>query len=284
MGLPTSGSPLFPKSGAETSTRVMTGVVGGVLLLALLSIGGFGVTFVAAVLGSLMCYELCNALYTLPDKKEKTIALVGLAGVTVVANMLFPKSMLECLVLSFMGLFMYYLSIADRHAESLRQHFDEFVYTILALVYVVTFIAYLPLIRAGGNGFKWLLLFLFIVWAGDTGAYFVGRKYGKTKLYPLISPGKSVEGAGGGLASSVAIAILFKLVAFHDLGLLGAIVTALVVGVISQIGDLCESFFKRAYHIKDSGTILPGHGGILDRFDGVLFSLPVMYFCVKVFG
>jgi phosphatidate cytidylyltransferase len=140
------------------------------------------------------------------------------------------------------------------------------------------------MIRDGSNGIRWLMLFLLIVWAGDTGAYFVGRKYGKRKLYPLISPGKSLEGAGGGLAASLLIALIFKLAAFHALGWLGAVVTPILVGVVSQLGDLCESFLKRANRIKDSSHILPGHGGILDRFDGVLFSLPVMYFCVKVFA
>ena len=93
-----------------------------------------------------------------------------------------------------------------------------------------------------------------------------------------------VEGAAGGLGASVVIALFFKLLAFPTLGFFGAIATALFVGVVAQIGDLAESFFKRAYKIKDSIHILPGHGGIPDRFDGVVYSLPVMYFCVKVFS
>ncbi|MBI3544142.1 MAG: phosphatidate cytidylyltransferase [Deltaproteobacteria bacterium] len=269
----------------ETSTRVMTGVVGGAILLALFLIGGhLGVSFASAILGGLMCWELSNVFYGMSDRKEKLTALVGLSWLTIFVNMLIPKSMLECLVVSFMGMFTYYLAVADRHSSELRRHFDELVFTVFALVYVVTFVAFLPLIRDGANGIRWLLLFLFIVWAGDTGAYFVGRKWGKNKLYPLISPGKSLEGSGGGLAASLLVTIVFKLVAFGSLSWLGAVITAVMVGVISQIGDLCESFFKRAYKIKDSSKILPGHGGILDRFDGVLFSLPVMYFCVKLFS
>ncbi len=271
--------------GKETRTRVITGVVGGGFMLALFLIGGhLGVSFASAILGGLMCWELSNAFYSLSDHREKLIALVGISWLTIFANMLFPKSMLECLIVSFMGLFTYFLAVAERHPNDLRKHFDELVFTVFVLVYVVTFVAFLPLIRDGANGIKWLLLFLFIVWAGDTGAYFVGRKWGKTKLYPLISPGKSVEGAGGGLLSSIALTLIFKLVAFSALSWFGAVATALVVGVSSQIGDLCESFFKRAYKIKDSSKILPGHGGILDRFDGVLFSLPIMYFCVKIFS
>ena len=269
----------------ETMTRVKTGVIGAAILITLLLAGGqLGASFAAAILGGLMCWELCSPFYTLSDRQEKLTALIGMSWLVIFVNMLFPKTMLEGLIFSFMGLFMYYLAAAERHAQELKRHFDEFVYTVFALVYVVTFIAFLPLIRDGLNGVRWLFLFLFICWAGDTGAYFAGRKWGKTKLAPLISPGKTVEGAGGGLAASISVAIIFKLVVFPNLGWMGALGTAVAVGSIAQIGDLCESFFKRAYKIKDSSKILPGHGGILDRFDGVLFSLPVMYLCVKVFG
>lgn len=269
----------------ETSTRFATGILGGLVLLLLITVGGhIGISFVTAVLSGLMCWELSNVFYEMSDRNEKTKALIGLSWLTIFVNMFFPRAMLECLVVSFMGLFTYYLAVADRHAENLKRHFDEFAFTVFALIYVVVFVAFLPLIRDGSNGVRWLLLFLFIVWSGDTGAYFVGRKWGRRKLYPLISPGKSLEGAIGGLASSVGITILFKLVAFSGLGWFSGIMTAVFVGVVSQIGDLCESFFKRAYRIKDSSKILPGHGGILDRFDGIIFSLPIMYFCVKVFS
>lgn len=270
---------------SETKTRVITGLSGAVGLVLLIVLGGhFGVSLVAAVTGTVMCWELAQVFFTMPDKKEKTIALLGISWLFIFINMLFPKAQLECLVAGFIGLFAYYLATAERHVEDLKRHFDELILTTFALVYIVTFIAFFPLIRDGLNGARWVLVFLIIVWCGDTGAYFVGRKYGKTKLYPLISPGKSVEGAVGGLASSLVASLLFKLLFFKNMGWLAAVMTPLFVGAVAQVGDLCESFFKRAYKIKDSSQILPGHGGMLDRFDGVVFSLPVMYFCVKVFG
>jgi phosphatidate cytidylyltransferase len=254
------------------------------MLFLIIGGGHPGVSLVAAVIAGLMCWELAQVFYTLPDKKEKTIALVGTSWLFMFVNMLFPKTMLECVIASFVGMFMYYLATADRHAETLKRHFDELVGTIFALVYVVLFSSFLPLIRDGLNGVRWVLLFLIIVWAGDTGAYFIGRKYGKKRLYPLISPKKSIEGALGGLATSVAAALIFKIAAFPNLGWFPAMATAILVGIFSQIGDLCESFFKRGFGIKDSSLLLPGHGGVLDRFDGVLFGLPIMYFCVKVFS
>lgn len=121
------------------------------------------------------------------------------------------------------------------------------------------------------------LLGLFaMVFAGDTGAYFAGRSFGRHKLYELISPKKTVEGAIGGLAASILAGWLtsqwlLPMPASHGL-LLGA-----ACGTVGQIGDLVESLFKRATHTKDSGTLLPGHGGLLDRLDGVLFAAPVLH-------
>ena len=134
----------------ETRTRVITGVLGGVFLLALLVQGGaMGVNFATAVLGGLMCWELSNVFFTMPDRREKLIALVGLAWLTTFVGSLFPKSMLECLIASFMGLFTYYLAVAERHPESLRKHFDELVFSTFVLVYVITFITFLPLSSRG---------------------------------------------------------------------------------------------------------------------------------------
>jgi phosphatidate cytidylyltransferase len=129
-----------------------------------------------------------------------------------------------------------------------------------------------------------MLLFLITVWAGDTGAYSLGSRYGKRKLYPVISPKKTVEGAIGGIGSGFVIALIYKLLLFRSLSWGGAIFIPVLIGAVSQVGDLCESFFKRAFDRKDSGSILPGHGGFLDRFDGVVFSLPIMYGCMRIFG
>lgn len=270
---------------SETSRRVRTAVPGAILFVTLITVGGtIGTTLCTAVLAGFMCYELSRVIYSLSDRKEKISALMGTAWLILFLNMVLPKAMLEALVLGFIGMFTYYLAIADRHAKDLRKHFEELVYTTFVLLYVVIFIAFLPLIRQSPNGLKWTLVFFLIVWAGDIGAYFVGRKYGKIKLYPIISPGKTLQGAAGGLGASVVICFLFKLLFFRALPWSGVFIIPIVVGVFSQIGDLCESLLKRAYDLKDSGKILPGHGGMLDRFDGVLFSLPLMYFCVRLFS
>ncbi|MBI3534130.1 MAG: phosphatidate cytidylyltransferase [Deltaproteobacteria bacterium] len=110
------------------------------------------------------------------------------------------------------------------------------------------------------------------------------HKYGKRRLWPKISPNKTIEGALAGLGSGIILAIFYKFIFFRDMSYFSVFFTPLLVGALAQMGDLCESFFKRAYQKKDSGEILPGHGGFLDRFDGVIFSAPLMYACIRLFS
>ncbi len=130
------------------------------------------------------------------------------------------------------------------------------------------------------NGHQWLLLALFLVWAADTGAYFAGRKFGgkvfSRKLAPRISPNKTIEGLLGGMALALAVAIAGALLigaGVEQLPAIGAVALATVL--FSVVGDLFESLLKRHVGVKDSGNLIPGHGGVLDRLDGVLAALPV---------
>lgn len=131
------------------------------------------------------------------------------------------------------------------------------------------------------RGLTWVLVVVLSTWIGDTAAYLVGSRIGRHKLVPRLSPHKTVEGALGGLAGSAAIAAT----AWTGLGLgawwLGAVV-GLILGVVGQLGDLAESFLKRQAGVKDSGTLIPGHGGVLDRIDALLFAFPAGYLLAAV--
>ncbi|MFC3040328.1 phosphatidate cytidylyltransferase [Virgibacillus xinjiangensis] len=154
--------------------------------------------------------------------------------------------------------------------------FDDTGFILLSVLYVGT--GFLYLIKTQDAGLDYLLFALFIIWATDTGAYLFGKKFGKKKLWPQISPNKTVEGALGGVLLACFIAAIFQLVhpfSFPMMVVIGATVLASIFG---QIGDLVESAFKRHYGVKDSGKLLPGHGGILDRFDSLLFVLPLLHF------
>jgi len=127
------------------------------------------------------------------------------------------------------------------------------------------------------NGHRWLLTALGVVWAADTGAYFVGRKFGRHKLSPRVSPNKTIEGLAGGVIAGVLVGVAAAYFLAHALPsqLPAVALVALVAVLFSVIGDLFESLLKRHAGTKDSGNLIPGHGGILDRIDGVLAALPV---------
>ena len=150
--------------------------------------------------------------------------------------------------------------------------------TIFGIVYVSFLMSYLGVIRASGDNGRELIFFvLLITWMGDTTAYYGGKGFGKHKLAPAISPKKTVEGAIIGLIGSIVGAIIAKSW-FLDISILNAIAAGILIGVFGQFGDLSESIIKRNLQVKDSGGIIPGHGGILDRVDSLLFSAPVFYY------
>ena len=150
--------------------------------------------------------------------------------------------------------------------------------TIFGILYVSLLMSYMGIIRnSGDNGRELIFFVLLVTWIGDTTAYYGGKGFGKHKLAPLISPKKTVEGAIIGLMGSIVGAIIAKLW-FLDIGISNAVIAGILIGVSGQFGDLSESIIKRNLQVKDSGGIIPGHGGILDRVDSLLFSAPVFYY------
>ena len=127
------------------------------------------------------------------------------------------------------------------------------------------------------NGRLWIFFLLVVSFVNDTGAFYFGRLFGKHKLYEAISPGKTWEGAVGGLVCTVIAALWFlQILRLHPINI-GMVALIVFLSFASQLGDLAESMLKRNHGVKDSGGILPGHGGLLDRIDGLLFSIPVLY-------
>jgi len=156
---------------------------------------------------------------------------------------------------------------------------------MIAVVWAVTpwfFLLDLLVEREHFSG--WLLFLLAVVWMGDTGGYFGGRFFGKNKLAPHISPKKTVEGAVVGLvASGIGGCGMAQIVEITDLSVPFIVLLSAILGAVGQMGDLVESLVKRYVGVKDSGTLLPGHGGFLDRVDGVLFAAPVLWVALKIY-
>jgi phosphatidate cytidylyltransferase len=149
---------------------------------------------------------------------------------------------------------------------------------VQGIVYIPLLLSFLVMIRREPDGMTWIFFLLAVIFAGDISAYYVGSYLGRHKLNPSVSPGKTIEGAVGGLAGNLlagTVGILFFLPA---LNWVGGIFFFLAAGIAGQVGDLFESELKRSSSIKDSGGLLPGHGGFLDRIDALLFASPVAYF------
>jgi phosphatidate cytidylyltransferase len=150
-------------------------------------------------------------------------------------------------------------------------------HVLAALLFSSVGMTALSALRAGPSGGVWVALVLVATWSNDTAAYAVGRMFGRHRLWPAVSPKKTWEGLAGGFWGGVLGLLLMRPwlpPQVSDAFCLGA---GVAVGVVAPVGDLCKSMLKRAYHVKDMSTLLPGHGGVLDRIDGVLFAAPVIW-------
>lgn len=162
-------------------------------------------------------------------------------------------------------------------AESFRRSGEA----VLGTVYISFAFTSLLLLRDLPGGSAWIMVLLIILWAGDSAAYYGGSRFGRRKLAPLISPKKTWEGAIAGLLGSLVAGTVTALLLLDDLPLGRVAVLTLAVAASGQVGDLLESLWKRAKGVKDSGRIIPGHGGLLDRIDSLLLGAPVGYQLIK---
>jgi phosphatidate cytidylyltransferase len=157
---------------------------------------------------------------------------------------------------------------------------EDVAATALGVFYVALLFGFQIAIRTGFSGYgkQWLVFLYFVIWASDIGAYSIGIPFGRHRLYEKVSPKKSVEGLLGALAAAAGMAVLCRTWFMPPVGMGEAVMLGLALATVGTAGDLTESLFKRAAGVKDSGGIIPGHGGILDRMDSMLFAAPVLYF------
>lgn len=159
---------------------------------------------------------------------------------------------------------------------------NDVAVTLLGIFYVGLLFGFQAAIHTGLQGKHWLLFLYLVIWASDTGAYYVGTAFGRRRLFEKISPKKSVEGFLGGTAAAMVAALLCKAWLVSGLGIVEALVLGAALALVGTVGDLAESLFKRSVGVKDSGALIPGHGGILDRMDSLLFAAPVLFFYLRM--
>ena len=164
--------------------------------------------------------------------------------------------------------------------SSAKSSHMNWAWTIVGILCLGWMFSRLIPLRALADGREWVIFTLFAIFAADTSAFFIGRAWGRHAMAPTISPGKTWEGAIGGLVGAVAASLILAAILDFPIPSWQAAILGILVGIFSQVGDLAESMLKRKVGVKDSGTLIPGHGGILDRLDSVVFTVVVVYYYV----
>ena len=255
--------------------RWITGIIAIPILFGIIAYGGkeaFAVLIIVASLAGMQEYNRMAFGQGLSLEKMETLIIALL----ILLTSFYVNLPLLLAVLTFAVMTVLILNLLRIRKQGLDMSHAGRV--ILGILYIPLLMAHFILIRQTQSGVLWIFFILVMAFAGDTAAYYIGRRFGKRKLLPEVSPGKTVEGTIGLVAGSIAGCLLFKLFFFPMLPVAHAAVLGLVGSVTGQLGDLCESALKRAAGVKDSGTLLPGHGGILDRLDCLMFITPFVYY------
>ena len=260
--------------------RLLTGLIGIPLIVALLYLGppwGFLILVVAAAcVGAFELFAMTHP----GDRVMHGVGVLltlGVIGVLWLYGAQARALLTLVLVLPILATLLVLWRLGDMKTAALRVATNAF-----GPLYLGGGLGAIALLRRDGlgDGPAFVVLALVLAWASDTGAYFAGRFLGKHKLYEAVSPKKTVEGALGGLGGAIAGALVMHFVFLRSLPLVDAVVLGLVAGGLGQAGDLGESLLKRSSGVKDSGGIIPGHGGILDRVDALLVTSTITYLYV----
>lgn len=268
---------------SNLTQRVISALLGAILI-----IGGtawnewayFGIFFIFCMLSILEFYKNVGLDGMVPLKTYGTFV-----GIFIYALTFF----IEKGILSH-GAYFFILPVAaltfliKLYRKGVKKPFTDIAFTFLGITYVAVPFALLNIVAYSLGHFSHQLIIgcLFLHWANDTGAYFAGVRFGKHKLFERVSPKKSWEGSIGGTLTALGMAYLIS-INFTDLPVAQWLILAVIIIIAGTYGDLVESMFKRSIEVKDSGTIIAGHGGFLDRFDGLLLSTPFIVTFLKIF-
>lgn len=260
-------------------TRIVTAFIAGLVLIISVLAGKIWFLLFFGMVSTFCLLEFYSLAESADIKINRLWGLV-LAGFMYLSVSLFLLGyILNTKFFFFFLPFLYIIFIQELYNHNKRP-FHSIAYTILGLIYtLLPFLLFISLAFMSADrhyDYRPCLGFLFILWAADTGAFFSGKLLGRHLLMERISPKKTWEGLIGGLIASIAVAFTLSRF-FKQLSLIEWLGMAIIIVVIGSIGDLVESMFKRELDKKDSGTIMPGHGGALDRFDGLLIAAPFVF-------
>jgi len=265
-----------PGGPADLASRVITAVIVGAIALAAFAAGRAAATFLVTVIVGLCAFELYEAFRRAGYHTATVLGLLGCVAIVPVAYNEGERGMVMVAVLMVIFTFLWYLLEVVRARPTIN-----IALTLLVFMWIGIFGAFAGILLAPDPGGTGLLLGVAICAIGaDVAAYFGGRAIGRTPLLPSVSPNKTVEGLVAGAIAAIVLGGIVgsTLHPWADKGIGAGLALGLVVAITAPIGDLAESIIKRDLGLKDLGSFLPGHGGFLDRFDAILFTLPAAYY------
>ncbi len=262
-------------------TRTLSGAVLLALMIGTIIPGGkalFCLCFIISVVG-------LNELYSVLNIKKTSLAITGeIAVLAYYALILIDKTqyMMILMVIFLMSLLAQYVFMFPKYKT------EQISNAIMCMIYAGVMLSYLFLVRDGANGAYTVWLIFLSSWGSDTCAYLFGVAFGKHKMAPVLSPKKSIEGAVGGVLGAAGLGAGYAAIFADKLDMSFSPIIAFAIicavgALISMVGDLAASAIKRNHDIKDYGTIIPGHGGIMDRFDSVIYVAPVIWILLQLF-
>ena len=254
--------------------RIITGLIAATVFITALFFGHYIFMLIVLAMALVGMYEfnrMNKITFISPTSIFSLIAIIFIVvplsefGITNIAS---HVTMWFCMFILFS------ITVISKNKVTL----DQIALTFIGVFYVGFGFSKMIEVRLIDHGFIWCILAFCAIWASDIGAYFAGRAFGKHKLWPLISPNKTIEGAIGGILSSIIIGGLFSFIFSDIVNLITGLLIGLVAAIAGQMGDLVQSAYKRIRGIKDIGKLLPGHGGILDRCDSWIIVFPILVF------
>ena len=261
--------------------RVLSAVVGIPLLILIFNLGGIPFLVLNLAVIIIGFNEYFDLIRTKVETGEKEIAI--LAGIILITSIHFRQGLNRVyLILTAMIMLTFLKHIFKSKIEGAILNTAVTYFSFFYIAGLFSHLLLLSKVDFGSNLHNQLVLWLPLLatWAADTGAYFSGLGLGRRPLAPKISPNKTIEGAIGGLFSSIVITSIISI--YLGFGYLNGIILGGLIGVFAQLGDLSVSILKRDAEVKDSGDLIPGHGGLLDRIDSLLFSIPIVYYYIQL--
>lgn len=236
----------------------------------------FAVIVMVLILGGIVEYN--NMVFkqgALLEKGETIVLGLMIPVAAFIGNIQFMTAIVTFAVIIVFLMFLF---------NSREQLFEvsELTKVVFGLLYIPFMLSYIILTRHFENGVQWIFFIIILAFSGDVSAFYVGKSIGKRKLMPSVSAGKTVEGTLGLIGGSIIGCVVYTVLFFQELSLVHAVLMGLIGSILGQLGDLCESTIKRASMVKDSGFLFPGHGGVLDRLDSLIFIIPFVYY-YKIF-